>query len=277
MNFLKKHPFCAAWLCLIFSALAACLRTLSYLRFYEAPESNYFTIGAILPVLSVAFAFLALGAGVLLSFSIPKSANVENLPHRWASVFPIFCILLGGAVLNQSKPTTLLSYAVAFALLATAYYFFVLFLPSHMNSAKVLCGIFPVLFLILLCALYYFDNHLESNAPLKTSLIAGLLFALVQLMGELRILLGRTQPRMYLFLSSAVIAIGSLTAIPVPIAFLRGVFDRSATQNNLHYPASVMDHTIYLAGAIALLGIVAVTVIRFLGFVKMTASEREEV
>ena len=82
---------------------------------------------------------------------------------------------------------------------------------------------------------------------------------------------------MYLFLSSALIAFGSLTAIPVPVAFLLGVFDRDTTQNSQPLLSSIMDHTTYLAGAVVLLGIVTVTAIRFLGFITATAPEKEDI
>ena len=64
------------------------------------------------------------------------------------------------------------------------------------------------------------------NAPLKTTLQVSLLFLMLYQTAELRFLLGKPQPRLYLTLSAWALAFGCLSSIPLAVAFFTGRLTR---------------------------------------------------
>ena len=85
---------------------------------------------------------------------------------------------------------------------------------------------------------------MEMNSPVKVTVQTALLFAMLYYTAELRYLLDRRKPRLYLALAMLTLASSALSAVAIPVAFCLGHLSR-------------MD---YLAGAILTLGI-AVTVL----------------
>ena len=91
------------------------------------------------------------------------------------------------------------------------------------SSALTVLGFAPILSCILLNAYYYFDLSFEMNTPVKMTLQVSLILIMLCYTGELRFLLGRSLPQLYLILHGWAQAVGALCAVSVPIAF---VFDR---------------------------------------------------
>ena len=64
------------------------------------------------------------------------------------------------------------------------------------------------------------------NAPLKVTAQTALLFAMLAYTGEIRFLLGRAMPRLYLSLSLCALATSALCALPFSLCFVLGLTDR---------------------------------------------------
>ena len=123
---------------------------------------------------------------------------------------------------------------VALFLLGAALYGYFCTIPKFP-----LLGSTAVLGCALLNAYYYFDVSVEMNAPIKVLLQTALLFAMIYYTCELRFLLGRGKPRLFLVFAYATVAASSLCAISLPVALLCGIIQKP----------------IYAMGAVTLLGI----------------------
>ena len=237
------------------SFLAALFQTLAYLLAYEAPKANYFSAGAPLPVIAAICAVLSCLAGVAVFPLIEKKAlQVHELPMRRASLFGAIGFAAGAVILMLSVSGKLSTVTSILLLVSAAYSLCVAFLPAQKNAVTALLGFAAILGCILLDALYYFDTSLEMNAPVKVSVLIGVLCAMIYYTGELRILLGQAMPRLYLLLSSLAVGVGALSALPVPIAAITGIFNRSASPANAAFLAERLFHPEYLAGAVIVLG-----------------------
>ena len=73
----------------------------------------------------------------------------------------------------------------------------------------------------------YFDASLEMNAPLKVATQSALLPLMLYFTTELRYLLGREIPRLYLALALGSVAASSLCVFAVPLASFIGALNNS--------------------------------------------------
>ena len=256
MELFRKNPKVSVLACFGFSILTALLQSLAYLLSYDAPEANYFS-SLLLPALAFASAALGLVCIALTALSYPKGTlpAPEGLSCRKLTAAVAAAGYLAGSVcllLSEDEPLAIV--AAALAVLSAVYHVSTAVLPARLSWISVLLGTAPVVAGILFCAVYYFDNHLEMNAPLKTSAIAALLLVSVMTTGDLRILLGKATPRLYAVTAAALLGIGALVAIPVPLAFLTGLFERTV-EIKTHLPLeNKFMHATYLAVAPILLG-----------------------
>ena len=151
---------------------------------------------------------------------------------------------------------TKLTYAIVlFFVLASVYHLCLAFGWIKNQYAIALSGFSTVIGCILLCGYYYFDATLEMNAPLKVSVLTGLLFAMMLYTGEIRVLIGTPMPRAHLLFSVCTLGLGSLSALPIPVAYLAGKFDRLANVKTNRFMIAHFSHPEYLVGAVVLLGI----------------------
>lgn len=219
--------------------LAACLTQ------YDAPDANYFSRGAVLPILASVFALVAAISGTVIAFLFPRSAHsTDSLPAPFASFVSAGGFLLCAVTLTVSAVRTGFKWyhAVTLILLLLSIAYFCLRacdrFTEFLRDLTVLLGIAPIFALIFLCAIHYFDRSVEMNAPAKVTVLIGLLTAMVTVTSGIRYLLGTALPRVFLMLSSWTVAAGSLTVLALPALFLSGAFDKTA----------------YLASAFAILG-----------------------
>ena len=237
------------------TGLITLLQILAFLLDYEAPAANYFSVGAILPTIANVLTVLVVLAGCLLALLIPKNQlQLGTLPVRAASIPAAVGFLAGAVILLLSLNSTASRFAVLFLLLGAAYALLSGYAPARMSATSALLGFAAVLGCILLDALYYFDSSLEMNAPVKVTVIIGLLCAMLYYTGEIRILLGKPAPRLYMMLCFWLLGAGGLAALPIPIAALAGAFARTTSPSNAPVLAQQMYHPEYLAGALIVLG-----------------------
>ena len=216
----------------IFSSMAAFLQLIAVLTVLEK-NSNYFPSNSWLPTFAVLCALLGAACGTLAAYKT-KQAELASEPFfasKLPSIFSAVGFLAVAALFawKSSTQATALTYLITLVFLVAAIYAALSALPTvarRSRTSLALLGFAPILACILLNAHYYFDVTVEMNAPLKTSLQTGLLFASVYFTGEVRFHLNRAQPRFFLVLAAWVVAIGALSAPAIPFAFIIGHVDR---------------------------------------------------
>lgn len=239
---------------LLFAIPAAIFFAIAFLCDYEESVASYFARGSMIPVLALVFAGIAFAVGIVAACI--RSGSVVPTAPLW-SFAPVLLAYLIGAYLYFPTKT-----AGGVLLILGAIYPLLTMLPFGQKKVNLtaIAGFFSMATMVYLVASYYFDMTLEMNAPLKISVQMGLLCAMLYLTVELRSLLGRTIPRLFLLLTSLVIAVGSLPACSVILAYLTGK----------------TTHRAYVAGAVLTLGVFLTACIRLTGLVFAKEKQEEE-
>lgn len=234
-------------LCILIPALlAAVLMLVAFFTQYDAPQANYFRIGAPLPIIAGILAGLSALIGTVTAFCLPReSLNTRSLPAPIAALNQIigflFCAIFLALSLIRDEFELLQLIALVLSLITVAYSALVAFFdPSHerIRTIAVPLGFAPIFAMIFLCASHYFDGSLEMNAPYKVIVMLGLLTAMISFTGEIRYHIGTALPRVHLMLLSWSVAAGSLSMFAVPAANFAGILTGNA----------------YLASSFAILG-----------------------
>ncbi len=252
-RFLRRFPIASVGL---FTAVSI-FQSLAFLFSYESGKSNYFTADAPLPMISYVLSIVGLAWSIALIRLLPKSISThqKNLPCPIASLPIALGFLTGATTLALSDHSKLALLTVAFLLLAACYALLVAFAKQVDATWKALGGFSAVLACILLNAIYYFDTTLEMNAPIKITLLVGLLSAMLYFTAELRYLLEKPAAKLHVIFSVSTLALGGLTAIPLPLAFAVGLLNRPTTPEGVPMLAKYFQHPAYVAGAFVVLGV----------------------
>jgi len=252
---LKKYykPLFAA--CFFLAVLAALLSRLAASLEYDASE-NYFIQDSPLFLSACISAALSFLCGVAAVFLMPRESLQASPFSQKSVVAPAavgFAVALG-AIATVQIPETLSPFLLVLTVIclaASVGYSILSGISSQTANRPTTVagfGLTAVLSCLFLNVYYYFDMTLEMNAPMKLFVQLGLLAAMVYYTGELRYLLKKPMPRVFLLTAVAVLSAGSLCAFSVPIVFFLGRLPRFE----------------YLAGAIAVLTIQATVILRTL-------------
>ncbi len=211
-------------LCII---AAAALQTVAMFLSYET-ETHYFAPDAPLPVVAVVCALLAAVLGIVIAFLVPKAElSPSPFSDRILPSMPAAfgCVICGSAFLGASGGLGKLG---AIALLIAAIGFVLCGSPLRHSIPNIiaLLGFAPVIGCALINAYYYFDVSIEMNAPVKVMLQTALLFSMLYFTAELRFLIGRARPTLYLILAFCSASACSLCAVSVPVAYAAGLLTR---------------------------------------------------
>lgn len=221
---------------LTLALIAAVLSAIAFATQFDAPNSNYFQRGAILPTVACSFSVIAVLTAVLsLVCLFPKNSfSAETMPMPRAAIPSAIGFLLCAIFLSlgivQNGESTMRVVALALALISIGYECLVPFADLNRKTVRdraVPLGFAPIFCLIFLCAILYFDRSIEMNAPLKVYLTLGLLTALLSCTNELRFLLGSAMPRLCFLLLSCTVATGALTIFAIPTALCVGIAVRA--------------------------------------------------
>ena len=238
-------------------ALLACagsvaiLQALAVLISYSN-NSNYFDTGAILPILSAVLVIGGMICGTVCAYMTdPKTLNLSPFSARNEFPIPAVGFVLTAILLPMHSPAERMTLTVVTsALLILAALYSLLsaradFRKQHEGLLAFL-GMASVVGCILAAAYFYFDVNVEMNAPLKIAVQIGLITAMLCYTGEVRYLLGKPMPRVYLTVTAWTVAIGSLATLSIPIA--------CATQK--------LPRTDYAGGALLVLCLVLTQILR---------------
>ena len=220
------------WLGFAVSALAsAVIQIVSALTALE-PGEFYFKINSPLPTLAVLLALLSAAMGSLAAWRTDRNSLAASPFPKGSTFSPVVLGFLVAAIaiplVNHTKTNPdIARTATVFLAVSVLYSLLVGFSKCRKHAGLMtLLGFAPVIACVALITYYYFDVSVEMNAPLKTALQTALLFAVLCYTGELRYLLDRPMPRLYLALSAWTVSIGALSALSLPIAFFAGKIDR---------------------------------------------------
>lgn len=224
----QKHwaLFCSR-LAPLAAASASLFMVIGILLSFEK-ETNYFESGATLPILSTIWAMIAFAAAVIFAIIIPKEEIEAKSPFGTNLLFALPAALGFGAggifmVIEFAKSQKILFLIAALFLLLSAAHS----LLSETDRANTFLGFTPPIACALMVGVLYFDTSLEMNAPLKVVTQCALLPLMLYFTTELRYLLGREIPRLYLTLALGSVAASSLCVFAVPLASFIGALNNS--------------------------------------------------
>lgn len=213
--------------CGLFTAIATVIATLlmsfGVLFSYDA-TSNYFESNAILPTLATVWMLLAFASAVIFAIITPMEELESHSPFGSCIAIATpatlgFCA--GGILLliDFAKSAWAPSLAAALFLFLSAAHI----LLSETNRAIIFLGYVPPIACILLLLVLYFDVSTEMNAPLKVATQCAIIPLMLYFTTELRYLLNRKIPRLYLALALCSNAMSSLCVLAVPVASIAGL------------------------------------------------------
>lgn len=209
------------------AAIASLFMVISVLLSFEK-GTNYFESGAVLPILATIWAMIAFAAAVIFAIIIPKEEIEAKSPFGTNLLFALPAALGFGVgaifmVIEYAKSQkTLFLIATLFLLISAAHVFL-----CETARVKTFLGFAPPIACALLVAVLYFDTSLEMNAPLKVAAQCALLPLMLYFTAELRYLLGREIPRLYLALALISIVLSSLCVLAIPVACLTGALENT--------------------------------------------------
>ena len=184
-------------------------------------------------------------------------------PQGNLSALPAGIGFLAGGFIMFLSNTTKLTYAISVFCLLAAIYHVVSALSLIENAfGTAFIGFSAIIACILLTGYFYFDTSLEMNAPIKVTVMLGLLISMIYFTGEIRTLIGIPLPHVHSFVALCAVGICALSGIPVPLAFLSGKFNRINSVTHPTVMTTIYEHPEYLAGALILLGIGITVVLR---------------
>jgi hypothetical protein len=236
---------------------AILLQTVAFVVSYDQTSSNYFRVGSVLPTLAILSAILSMILGSALALLTERKMKKASTPmnNRFASAAQALGFLLSGIFLLLSGGGKFTVLCACMLQLSAIYPMFVRSFGRTHSDAVAILGCLPVLSSAVLAGLYYFDNTLEMNAPLKLLVMIGVLLVMIYHLGELRCLLGRPMPNIFLVVSFCSFGLSSVAGLPVLLAALFGRFAIDYTPRNAQLLARVLAHPTYIAGAILIFGV----------------------
>lgn len=207
------------------AGLAAILQAIAVTVSYSN-GSNYFDTDAILPILSAVLVVGGVICGTVAACTTDPKA-LRDTPFSERNSFPISAIgfFLTAILLPLHAPTERMTLTVVTSILLIVAALYSL-LSSRADFRKqhegllALLGMASVVGCILAAAYFYFDVTVEMNAPLKIAVQLGLITAMLCYTGEIRYLIGKPLPRVYLTVASWSVATGALAMLSIPIAYV---------------------------------------------------------
>lgn len=250
------------FLCALVSAFVACVvQIFAYQSAYGKSLENYFSAASPLPKIATIFSILCCALGVVAIFLSNRDQLEEENSETALSSLPAAVGFLAGAVLMLLSNNTTLTYVIAGCFfLASIYNVLLAFRLIEDSAIIALIGFFSIIGCILLIGYFYFDTSLEMNAPVKISALVALLFTALSYTYEVKALLGTPLPRISSLLTVCAAGIGSLTSLPLTLAYLFfHCFDQSGIYANSALP---FEHPEYLACSLILIGVCTTAVWR---------------
>ena len=243
--------------------LSAVLHIFSVLLSYD-DGTNYFRAGTILPVIAGASTAFLFAIAILIALLTHETELCDASPfgsQKTVAIPAAIGFAIGGILLLVEfiKNEAVLWLVTAVLLLLSAAYSLFCETEARSKEAVTLLGLLPPLACALLVGILYFDLSMEMNAPLKVVTQCALLPLMLYFTAELRYLLGRALPRLYLALALGSIAASSLCALAIPAASIAGF----------------LNNTNCLAAALVVAGVNITVLLRLKRYLQIPSPENE--
>ena len=191
-------------------------------------NANYFIPNSKIFPIAVICAIIAFVAAIALALVIPKEEITSKSPFGTNILFALPAALGFGIgaifmVMEFAQNQAIWFLVATLLLLLSAAHV----LLSETERAIPLLGFAPPIACAFMVGVLYFDASLEMNAPLKVVAQCALLPLMLYFTAELRYLLERQIPRLYLALALGSIAASSLCVLAVPLASFAGALNNS--------------------------------------------------
>lgn len=220
--------------------ISSLLRVISLLFFYDR-EIGYYSVGAVLPIVSNVFFALCALALAFLAFRLPK--NMESIPAPaklvgYFALIPAVAMLtnlfslLKDARLLVSVGMLTLSNVLAIATAVISVVFFVsLAFSKQPSSLTVICGVGFIVWIALAWIRSYTDFFVAMNSPDKIFFHLGCMGAALLAIAELRCVYLISKPRFYYFSLWISLLTLSTASLPAIAGNLGGIFARYSTES----------------------------------------------
>lgn len=223
---------------IVLSVIVIILRILC-LKFAFDTDVRYFSENSPLPIISNAILCLSLIWAASLLIFIPRGtvsipAPMHSASAQFAAALCGFVFLFigisstmtylqDGIILfsrsNAVRRDLILYLLSCFSSFLAAAYFFTALSSQHRCAGwRVILGFFPILWSLLLLARSYFDFYVAMNDPNKVAMQLALMAGMLFLLQELRLLLGRPQPRLTLFFTFASLLLTGVGGVAISVA-----------------------------------------------------------
>ena len=216
---------------LVLSALLVILRTVSMLTVYE-PDIGYYKSGAFLPVIQKVLAICSVIFVIIFTISIKKQDNPAGTPaHNHLSLFATF--LCGTAQICSSflillfrrgtiTPLTI-AIILGFAFAAVYFFYTALCSPEKRSPLCVIPAMLAAVGLVAIIVKVNLDMTVTLNNPNKILIAIALSSIALYIVQELRFVVGKPMPRLYLASASVALILCSAFSIPGIIGHYCGI------------------------------------------------------
>jgi hypothetical protein len=218
---------------LILSLIAALLFTAAYFISFDS-YIGYFSTSAILPGIAMSVTLLTLAWIFSSLLIIPKnSVRTDAVPYGKGSKFTSAVCFAGFVIYTLYRlifsrtiatvPGLLTFFCIIAGALASIY-FLMTALNKGSASARVYAGFAPEFWAALSMTEAYLNKNIAMNNPFKIAQMMAMLSLMLFMIYELRFLLGRAMPRLFLAFALAGVLVSSVFIIPFLAVSLIGTY-----------------------------------------------------
>lgn len=262
MSSLKKYQAHISAAALAVSIISVVLHTISML--FCRNSFGYYTIGAILPVVSNIFMAVAIVAFAVCAIIFTDSTEEVSAPDgitKYVALIPAAALILHSVKLMSSAmaATSISPLVTLITSVIAAVFFIMVAFSKGSTSASALCGIGFIVWLGSSWLSSYNDLLIPMNSPEKLFFHFGCIGAALLTVGELRSMHSISKPKLYRFSLWSAQLLLLAAALPSVIDFLVKNVKSSVFHENL-----------------VLLGVAAYAVARNIHFIITSFSSKKE-
>lgn len=217
---------------LVLSLISALLYTAAYFFSFDS-YIGYFISSAILPGIALSVTLLTLSWIFSSLIIIPAgSVRTGEVPYGKGSKFMAGVTFAGFAlyalyrfIFASTIPTVpglLTFFCIILGALASIY--FLMTALDKGGSSRVYAGFAPVFWAALSMTEAYLNKNIAMNNPFKISQMMAMLSVMLFMVYELRFLLGRGMPRLFMALATAGVLVSAVFIIPFLAVTSAGVY-----------------------------------------------------
>ena len=219
------------WGVVALTIVGIALRTVNMFLFFDY-DINYYSAGAVLPVVSAIF--FALAAVVITIVS----AGARELPltadgTEKGIVIKFVSFLSSLSFIFSASGTLGAATFIPVAVLTTALYisavYFLLNLTRSPLGVQALASVAIIMSLTSFIALSYFDPYIQMNSPIKVHLHLAMLSSMLFITAEARSIIGMIKKRFYIFSLSMAVFFTGIASVPNAAAILAKKLEYNAT------------------------------------------------